>query len=228
MEGSVNEGDQYPRHDFGIRKMELVRLIEGKDDENGGGSSSVTLVKTPTSTVVVDSGSTNVREELVKIMRANEAKIEKVNVLVTSIPDDMHSGNDDLFVHCLQHVREGDWSNVKFKTNRKVAITTSDHWIDKYLRIVSLPFPGNGSLALLAHFPPVEEQLEPSTVPYAGKVVGIMGASVPGEDHPDVKRAIPSIKDSKRPAGKINSLQDLLAYCDYVIPGKGPMFRVRE
>jgi predicted PP-loop superfamily ATPase len=139
MSEVIENRDFHPKHDFGIRKMELVRLIEGFSGERS--SSSVTLVKTPTSTVVVDSGSSEVRDELSTKMRENEAKIEKVNVLVSTMPDEIHSGNDDLFVHCLQHIREGEWSQVPVKTNRRVAITTSDHWIDKYLRIVSLPFP---------------------------------------------------------------------------------------
>ncbi len=228
MADNVENRDQYPKHEFGIRKMELVRLIEGEDYGKGSGTSSVTLVKTPTSTVVMDSGSVAIREDLAKIMRENEAKIDKVNVLVTSVPDEKHSANDDLFVHCLQHVREGEWSNVPIKTNRRVAITTPDHWIDKFLRIVSLPFPDKGSLALIVHFPKIEELLEPSTQPYAGKTVGILGASVTNKDDPRIKKIIAGSGNCERPKGEIKTLEELVCYCDYVIPGFGPMFQVRE
>jgi hypothetical protein len=219
--------DSNARQEFGIRKMELVTIIEGTQEKNGGTTSSVTLVKTPTSTVVVDSGARFVRDRLVKYMRENEAKVEKVNVLLTTSADDSHCGNDDLFVHCLQHVLESDWGKVPVKSQRKVAITTSVHWIDRYLKIVKLPFPGEGSLALLAHFPDREELLEQSTVPFKGKIVGITGSSVHSEDDEKIKELLEGLSDTERPRGEITTLEELIAYCDYIVPSFGPMFRIR-
>ncbi len=219
--------DALQRHDFGIRKMELVELIAGVNGSEGEMTSAVTMVKTPTSTVIVDSGARHVRDELVRIVRENEAKIDKVNVLVTSTAHDLHSGNDDLFVHCLQHIVGDDWSKVPIKTNRRVAITTPYHWIDKYLLIIILPSSEGDSLALLAHFPAKEEMLEPSTAPYAGKVVGIAGISIPTKDDPTVQEALSKARNMPKPKGEITSIEKFLAYCDHVIPAYGPMFPVR-
>jgi hypothetical protein len=226
MADEKDRPDTVSRQEFGIRKMEMVRIIEGLEAKDGTSTSSVTLVKTPTSTVVVDSGARHVRDRLIKYMRENEAKVERVNVLLTTFADDVHSGNDDLFVHCLQHVLESDWGKVPVKSQRKVAITTPVHWIDKYLKIVTLPFPDGGSMALLAHFPDKEELLEPSTIPFKGKVVGITGVSVPSKDHPDVLKALKSINKMDRAKGEIRTMGELLAYCDYIVPSFGPMFEV--
>jgi hypothetical protein len=227
LANDTDQTESVPRQEFGIRKMELVNIIEGVKDEGRKTTSSVTLVKTPTSTVVVDSGARHVRDELVSFMRKNEAKVEKVNVLLTSRADEFHSGNDDLFVHCLQHVLENDWGKVPVKSQRKVAITTPVHWIDKFLKIVKLPFPEGESLALLAHFPDIEELLEPSTIPFKGQVVGITGISVPRKEDPRVKSALMKAVNMERPKGNIETMEELLAYCDFIIPSYGPMFRVR-
>lgn len=227
MEDAKDAPISQPREDFGIRKMDLARIIEGSHGVNGCSTSAVTLVKTATSTVVVDSGGKCVRDRLVRFMRENEAKIEKVNVLVSTSTSDPFSGNDDLFVHCLQHVRGGDWSNVPIKANRRVAISNPYHWIDKYLKIISLPFPNDGSLALVAHFPEWEGVLSPSTEQFGGKIVGICGSSVPSKDDPDVTEALGKARNMERPKGEVKSLEELLAYCDYIIPAFGPMFKVR-
>ncbi len=227
MTDDKDQMDSGARQEFGIRKMELVRIIEGKEGGKGKGTSSVTLVKTPTSTVVVDSGARHVRERLVSFMRENEAKVEKVNVLLTTSVDDLHAGNDDLFVHCLQHIMDSDWGKTPVKSQRKVAIATSVHWIDKYLKIVKLPFPGEGSLVLLAHFPDREELLEPSTVPFKGQIVGIMGAAVPTMDHPEVRSALKKALKVEKRTESIDTLVDLIGYCDHIIPSCGPMFKVR-
>jgi hypothetical protein len=222
-----DQSDPNSRQEFGIRKMELVRIIEGRLGEKNGDTSSVTLVKTPTSTVVVDSGAKFVREKLITFMRENEAKVEKVNVLLTTSSNEIHNGNDDLFVHCLQHVLESDWGKVPVKSQRKVAITTPVHWIDKYLKIVRLPFPGEGSLALLAHFPDREELLEPSTIQYKGQVVGITGISVHSGIDPSVRIALQEAGNREKTRGEIESLEELLSYCDHIVPAYGPMFATR-
>ena len=83
MDDVKDVSDASQRHDFGIRKMELVELIAGVKGSEAEMTSAVTMVKTPTSTVVMDSGARHVRDKLVRIVRENEAKIDKVNVLVT-------------------------------------------------------------------------------------------------------------------------------------------------
>jgi len=227
MTGTTDIPSTLQREGFGSRKMELACIIEGRMGEEGEATSSVTLVKTATSTVVVDSGAKHVRNELIRYMRENEAKVDKVNVLVTTTATPLHTGNDDLFVHCLQHVKESDWGEVPVRSNRKVAITTPYHWIDRYLKILQLPFPGSGSLVLLAHFPRKEELLEASSVELAGKIVGICGPAVPSEDSPEVRAALEKARTMERPGGDITDLEGLMAYCDRIVPGYGKMFEVR-
>jgi hypothetical protein len=228
VEGRTHDEEPFPKHDFGIRKMELVELITGNLGPGRKATSSVTMVKTPTSTVVVDSGSKHMREVLVNNMRSAEAKVEKVNVLVTSKVNELTTGNDDLFVHCLQHISEVEWGKVPNKSNRKVAISTPFHWIDKYLKIVSLPFPEDGSIALLVHFPKKDDLLEPSTVPYAGKVVGIAGVSVPSESDPIIAKSLESIRKGDPIEADTDTLKGFLSYCDLIIPAYGPKFEVRR
>ncbi|MFW3146704.1 MAG: hypothetical protein ACMUIE_07835 [Thermoplasmatota archaeon] len=223
----------YPQRRMGVRRMDIIQLIKGRKAGRNVDTSSVTLVRTPTSTVVMDSGSGDIREELLGSIENNGIMLEKVNVLVTSRADKLHTGNDDLFVHALQHLRIEDWSKVAGAAKRRIAINNRYHWIDRYLRLDVLPFPDGGSLALLIHVPKREEDLEPASRHLAGKVVLLAGFSVESKDHPDVVKALDRIRrgDVTRMDHSRNGfrdLEELLAYCDHVVPAYGDMFNVRE
>jgi len=215
---------------FGVRKLSIVPLVIGRKGGGRPSTSSVTLVKTLGSTVVVDSGSPEVGNEILEGMKAADAKMEKVNVLVTTRADSLHTGNDHLFVHALQHVRKGEWSDVPFRSGRKVAITNRVHWIDRYLMLVSLPFPEPGSLALLVHLPRAPNLIDPVSKHLAGKIIGVAGFGIPSCEDPEVKKALKrarSMDRSKVSPSSISTIEDLLAYCDQIVPAYGPMFPTR-
>lgn len=218
---------------FGIRRIGLVPLVEGNSGEGGCSStSSVTLVKTATSTIVVDSGNPEVSDQIKENLGKVGLPLEKVNVLVTTKTDPDHTGNDSLFTHALQHVTLEDWSYVGGGTGRRVAIDTPYHWIDKYVKIVRTPFSGKGSMVILFHVPEVTHILEPETRDLAGKIIGIVGGVIDSEEDKEVVEVVDAIskmdeKDIHRPAD-ISSIKDLVLYCDYIIPGHGPMFSTRK
>ncbi|MEA3558774.1 MAG: MBL fold metallo-hydrolase [Candidatus Thermoplasmatota archaeon] len=217
---------------IGIRRFDIISLIQGRKGGEGIETSSVSLIRTPTSTVVVDTGSSEIKEEIKRAINAVGIKVEKVNVLVTTRAHDLHTGNDSLFVHALQHVRKDDWTKVKGETKRKVAINNRYHWIDRYLKLQTIHFVENDALVLLAHMPNREDMLEASSRDLTGKVVLFAGLAVPGEDDPVVKAALEKIRKEgictvKEPGEGFKDLVDLLSYCDHVIPAYGPMFRVR-
>ena len=217
---------------FGIRRLGLVPLVEGRPaNDDDPGTSSVTLVKTATSTIVVDSGAPNVSDEIQKSLNEVELPLEKVNVLVTTRIDPDYIGNDKLFTHALQHLSMEDWSEVRGETGRRVAINTPYHWIDKYVKIVRTPFASGGSMVIIFHVPDVTYILEPETIDLAGKNIGIVGGVIESNKSPVVIEAMEAIKKMgddyiKRPQ-EITSIKDLILYCDYIIPGRGPMFSTR-
>jgi hypothetical protein len=216
---------------FGIRRLELVPLLEGRQGKGDAPSSSVTLVRTPTSVVVVDSGSAPARENIKRALLDRGIHPERVNVLVSTRFDPVFSGNDELFPHALQHLKEGDLLKASFKAGRKVEISTRVHWIDKYLMLGRMdPSLGDG-LALFVHFPKPLDLLAPSTRHLAGRIVGITGAAVRSATSVEVEEALKDIKENCRPrSGRPDGIVDLgglLSYCDIVVPAYGPMFPVR-
>lgn len=218
---------------IGIRRFDIIHLMEGIPPGSSGSTSSVSLIRTPTSTVVVDSGSKDSKDKLNGSIRSKGVKVEKINVLVTTRANEMHTGNDGMFVHALQHLQMDEWTKVKGKTNRKIAITDRYHWIDKYLRLQKLEFIEGGALVLLAHLPKIAELVEPSSQHLAGKIVLFAGFAVPSKDDPKVNEALANIRsrdscESKGMVVDFKGLEDLLEYCDHVIPAFGPMFNVRE
>lgn len=228
--GTGSNGEPKPK-DFGLRKIELIPLVEGRRGTGDVDTSSVTLVKTPTTTVVIDTGSKGAEKELKEALDKNNVNVEKVNVLVTTRIDPLHNGNDDIFVHALQHLRREEWSEVKPGPRRKVAINNRYHWIDRYLKLEVLPFPEPGTQVLLLHVPKRPELLCQATMGYAGQVIGITGLCIPSDDDPVVIEALHKIRMGKGKKGigqtyDINTIEELLSYCDHVIPGYGPMFRV--
>ena len=217
---------------IGIRRFDIISMVQGRKGNAGNATSSVSLIMTPTSSVVVDSGSAEIREELQEAIDEKGIKVEKVNVLVTSRAHYLHTGNDGLFVHALQHVQKDDWTKVKGKTKRKIAISNRYHWIDRYLMLQTIPFIEDGALVLLAHMPKRLDLLEPSSQYLAGKVVLFAGFAVPSEDDPEVKAVLEKIRNedicrAKDPGEGFTDLVDLLSYCDHVIPAYGTMFQVR-
>jgi len=216
---------------FGIRRLELVPLLEGRQGNGDAASSSVTLVRTHTSVVVVDSGSASARETIKRALLDRGIRTERVNVLVSTRIDPVFSGNDDLFPHALQHLREGELLKASFKSGRRVEISTKVHWIDKYLMLGRMdPSLGEG-LALFVHFPKPLELLAPSTRHLAGKIVGIAGAAVRSAASAEVEGALREIRENglRRPdrPDRMMDLVGLLSYCDIVVPAYGPMFPVR-
>ncbi|MGA1847837.1 MAG: hypothetical protein ACMUHB_00725 [Thermoplasmatota archaeon] len=216
---------------FGLRRIDLLRVIEGKLDGGGDGTSSVTLIRTPTTTVAVDSGAREYRDELLETLKRNGVIVEKVNVLVTTGTHPLHNGNDSVFSHALQHVMRHEWTKTPEKTGRKVAISNRQHWIDRYLRLEVVPFPEQGTMVLLLHMPSREELIEPASREFAGKIIGITGRAVPSGDDPGVARALTGVKKEGHKTvnactDNITTLQDLLGHCDYIIPAYGPMFKV--
>ncbi|MGA1822176.1 MAG: hypothetical protein ACMUIG_06595 [Thermoplasmatota archaeon] len=238
MENSIDNGksagsryETDSRGVFGIRRLALVQLVEGGSDRNGEiGPSSVTLVKTSTSTIIVDSGTPDVSERISSGLESIHLPLEKVNVLVTTCPKENYTGNDHLFTHALQHIAGEDWGLVEMSTGRRVGIHTPVHWIDKYVKILKKPFPADGSLAIIFHVPSVVDILEPSTIPFAGKVIGIAGGMIETGDDDEISGILSEIggnPDIKRPK-EIHSLRDMLLYCDFIIPGRGPIFPTRS
>lgn len=237
MDNSINDrkstGSRYEtdsRGVFGIRRLALVQLVEGGPDRHGApGTSSVTLVKTSTSTIIVDSGTPDVSVRIKAGLESIHLPLEKVNVLVTTCPKPNYTGNNNLFTHALQHIAQEDWSQVELTTGRRVGIHTAVHWIDKYVKILKNPFPSDGSLAILFHVPSVPDILEPSTIPLAGKVIGIAGGMIDSREDDKVIEILEEIAgnpDIERPK-HIESLRDMVLYCDYIIPGRGPIFPTR-
>jgi glyoxylase-like metal-dependent hydrolase (beta-lactamase superfamily II) len=218
---------------FGIRRLGLVTLVEGEmNKDSGKGTSSVTLVKTAKSTIVIDSGTPEVSERIRDGLQNVGVPIEKVNVLVTTHPEPNYTGNDHLFVHALQHIAREYWGRIKGATGRRVAIDTPCHWIDKYVKIVRMEFDDHTTMAILFHIPDVKYILEPGTADLAGKIIGIVGGTINSREDPEVREILESInkiqeKDLVRPE-QIEDIKDLLLYCDYIIPGHGPMFPTRE
>jgi hypothetical protein len=224
------EDDDTSKH-FGLRRIDLLQVIEGKLEGEGIGTSSVTLIRTPTTTVAVDSGARDHREELLRTLKENGIIVEKVNVLVTTGTHPLHNGNDSVFSHALQHVMRHEWTKIPEKTGRKVAISNRRHWIDRYLHLEVLPFPDEGSMVLLLHMPSREELIDPGTRKYAGKIIGITGRAVPSEEDPAVGEAIQNVRRMEQRTinactDDMTSLEDLLLHCDYIIPAYGPMFKV--
>jgi hypothetical protein len=216
---------------FGLRRIDLFQVIEGRKDSGGDGTSSVTLIRTPTTTVAVDSGARGHRDKMLETLKENGIIVEKVNVLVTTGAHPLHNGNDGVFSHALQHVMRHEWTKVPERTGRKVAISNRQHWIDRYLRLEVVPFPEKGTMVLLLHMPSREELIEPGTRKYAGKIIGIAGRAVPSEDDPTVAEALRKVRSDDRITRKdctdeIKTLESLLGHCDFIIPAYGPMFKV--
>lgn len=218
---------------LGVRRFDILPIVEGRKGKDVVDTSSVSLIRTATSTVVVDSGSSDIREELEREIQEKDINIEKVNVLVTTKAHELHTGNDGLFVHALQHVQKDDWTKVKGSTKRKIAISNRYHWIDRYLRLQNLSFIDGGALVLLCHMPGNPELLEPSSRHLTGKVVLFAGYAVPSREDPMVEEALSKIREqnicsTNNPGELFTDLTDLLSYCDHVIPAYGPMFKVRS
>lgn len=229
--GTGSNGEPKPK-DFGLRKIEIISLVKGRKGTDDADTSSITLVKTPTTTVVIDTGSKEIEAELMEAIERNNVNVEKVNVLVTTRVDPLHNGNDDIFVHALQHLRREEWSKVKPGPRRKVAINNRYHWIDRYLKLEVLPFPDQGAQVLLLHVPKRPELLCQGTIDYAGQVIGIAGSCIPSEEDPKVSEALERIRSGGNipkigQTYDIDTLEELLSYCDHVIPGYGAMFKVK-
>lgn len=213
---------------FGIRRLAIFRVHTAEPRSPG---SSVTLVRTVTSWVVVDSGGISDRDRIVKGFSDCSIRLDKVNVLLSTSMDPSVSGNDDLFPHALHHVKREDWGKVKGPNPRRVAINTPYHWIDKYIKVVKVKDGSEEHLVLLVHFPHTEDLLEPSSREYAGRVVGILGSAFGAIDDPRkasmVQRARAAIEaGAGRPADP-SSIEDILLYCDTVIPGQGETIILR-
>lgn len=216
------QADRSEPESFGIRKLALIRIHTGKPGSMG---SSVTLVRTVTSWVVVDSGGPSDREKIKGEFVAKRLPLEKVNVLLSTSLDPAFSGNDEIFPHALHHVKRSDWAKVKGPNPRRVVINTPYHWIDKYMKIVKVIEPDEEKLVLLVHFPRTEELLEPGCREMAGKVVGILGRALVSASEPANAALIGEAK-RKRASGAARpdnptTLPEILLYCDIIIPGQG-------
>jgi hypothetical protein len=168
---------------------------------------------------------------LEKNLEMNNVNVEKVNVLVTTRVDPLHNGNDGIFAHALQHLRREEWSKVETGPGRKVAINNRYHWIDRYLKLEVIPFPEPGTQVLLLHVPKRPELLCPGMMDLAGQVIGIAGICIPSERDPEVNEALKKVRSGKGipeigQTYDINTMEELLSYCDHIIPGYGPMFKV--
>ena len=217
--------------DFGSRKLELIPLVEGRREGDGKDTSSATLVRTPMTTVVIDTGSTSAREVLLESIAGMDLNVEKVNVMVATRIDPLFNGNDDIFVNALQHLRKEEWSLVPPGPRRKIAIKDRFHWIDRYLRLEVVKDPPPGNLVLIFHIPCKEELLSRSAMKYAGMTVGISGPCISSENDPEVSLALERIRKKRRngTAKKVQHVKDryeLLEYCDFIIPAFGPIFKV--
>lgn len=219
---------------FGIRRISVTPIVVGTPrTTDEAATSSVTLVRTNTNTVVIDTGSSEVEDRVRKGFSDLQVPLEKINVLVTTRSHPEFSGNDPLFVNALQHIRKEEWGGTNTKL-RKVMMGTPYHWIDRYMKLVRLPFPSPGSLVMLLHLPEREELLEPNTKQLAGKVIGIVGFAIKSEKDPAVQRVFREFRKQdqkgirREKKTNINSMKDLLHYCDNIIPGYGPMFSTRD
>jgi len=217
--------------DFGSRKLELIPLVEGRKGGDGGDSSSATLMRTPTTTVVIDTGSEGAREELLRSVQSIELNAEKVNVMVATRIDPLFNGNDDIFVNALQHLRKDEWSLVPPGPRRKIAIADRFHWIDRYLKIEVINEPEPGNLVLLLHVPNKEELLGQSAAEFAGMIIGISGPCIHSENDPGIADILKRLRREGRTKRfgqtfDITNIEELLEYCDYIIPAFGPMFKV--
>ncbi len=235
-EKSVGEDGMVQQYDddFGTRKMSIVPIIVGSGRRGSSTSrSSVTLIKTSNNTVTVDSGSQDQEQEIRDRMGQISIPLEKVNVLVTTRANSNFNGNDRIFVNALQHIREEEWGGT-LGAVRKVMIGTPYHWIDRYLKLVRLPFPAPGTLVLLVHLPSREELLDPDTKHLAGKIVGIVGYALDSGENPQVRSIMDAFRKedeegvARERVTSIKSLKDLMIYCDYIIPGHGEMFSTRD
>ncbi len=219
---------------FGLRMLEVVPIVEGCMGEEGGAvSPSVTLIKTSTNNIVVDSGIADIAEEITDKLKDHGVFLEKVNVLVTTSAPSAYRENDHLFTHALQHLIRDHCDRKSGPTGRRIVINTDCHWIDRFLKLVVLPFPETRTLALFVLVPSTEEMLEPGICHLAGKIVGIVGEAVRSWKDPEVQKALEEIRAMgdggapiRGPDG-INCVKDLLLACDYIIPGRGPMFATR-
>ncbi|MGA1872336.1 MAG: hypothetical protein ACMUHY_01565 [Thermoplasmatota archaeon] len=217
--------------DFGSRKLELIPLVVGRKEGGENDTSSATLMRTPTTTVVIDSGSMAAREEMNGSIHRIDLNVEKVNVMVATRIDPLFNGNDDIFVNALQHLRKEEWSLVPPGPRRKIAITDRFHWIDRYLKLEVISSPEPGSMVLLLHIPKKKELLAQSAEKYAGSIVGISGPCISSESDPEIAQILRSLRKRGRPerlgqTTDITSREELLEYCDYIIPAFGPMFKV--
>ena len=217
--------------DFGSRKLELIPLVEGRKGGKEGDSSSATLMRTPTTTVVIDTGSAEAREELLESIQRIELNAEKVNVMVATRIDPLFNGNDDIFVNALQHLMKEEWSLVPPGPRRKIAIADRFHWIDRYLKIEVINEPKPGNLVLLLHVPKKEELLGQSAAEFAGMIIGISGPCITSEKDPWIKDILDGLRKKGRTKRfgqtyEISNREELLEYCDYIIPAFGPMFKV--
>jgi len=229
--GSATVDDMDETRHFGLRRIDLLQVIEGKQGDEGAGTSSVTLIQTPTTMVAVDSGAREYRDQLLRTLKDRGVIVEKVNVLVTTGAHPLHNGNDRIFSHALQHVMRHEWTKTPEKTGRKVAITNRQHWIDRFLRLEVVPFPDRGTMVLLLHMPSRDELIEPGSRRFAGKIIGVAGRAVPSETDPAVAETLRKVRTTDRATVKtctdgITSLEGLLGHCDYIIPAYGPMFKV--
>ncbi|MBN1390697.1 MAG: hypothetical protein JXA22_08665 [Candidatus Thermoplasmatota archaeon] len=232
QEMALDASGPIPRgRDFGSRRCELITLVEGRCDGDGRDTSSSTLVRTPTATVVIDTGSIAARKELMGSLTSMDLSVEKVNVMVATRIDPLFNGNDDIFVNALQHLRKDEWNLIPPGPRRKIAITDRFHWIDRYLKLEVVNDPAPGNLVLLMHIPRKEEFLSQSTLQYAGKTIGISGPCIPSENDPEVAAILDEIRErgkerTKKQAQSIRDRYELLSYCDIMIPAFGPMFKV--
>jgi len=234
VESGIRTENQSNPNLFGIRRISITPIVQGTQrTPDRPSTSSVTLVRTNTNTVVIDTGSAEVEDMVRKGFSDLQVPLEKVNVLVTTRSHPDFSGNDPLFVNALQHIRKEEWVGANTKL-RRVMMGTPYHWIDRYMKLVRLPFPSPGSLVMLLHLPEREELLEPSTRHLAGKVIGVAGFAIKGEKDQAVQRAFREFRKQdqrgimREKKTNINSMKDLLHYCDRIIPGYGPMFSTRD
>lgn len=210
---------------FGMRRRALIRIFTADPDSSG---SSVTLVRTLTTSVVIDSGGGKDREDIIKGFKDNQLAAEKINVLLTTCAACGYAENDDLFPHALQHVSRRDWSSVKGATSRRVMIATDVHWIDRYLKIIRLKVEGSEVLTLQVHFPAKEELMEPASREFCGKVVGVLGAAMPSARM--VAGLIDEVRRERAAGAKLETvpktIKDMLMSCDVVVPGRGDMIHL--
>jgi hypothetical protein len=207
---------------FGTRRLALIRISTATPGSSG---SSVTLVRTVTSWVVVDSGGSADRDEIVRSFAENKVRLEKVNVLLSTSLDPSTSGNDDLFPHALHHVKKTDWGKVRGPNPRRVAINTPSHWIDKYMKVVKVQGPSEEHIVLIVHFPNTEDLLDPSSRRYCGRRVGILGRAFFSPADRDNAKLL-EVASKRREAGEPRpedprTIPDILLYCDTVFPGQG-------